>query len=95
MNISKSDIRNIASLARLDVDPQMLDLYASELSDIMRMIREMQQIETDAIEPMPHPQDMALRLREDTVTETQQRDLLQRIAPQISDGLYLVPKVLD
>ena len=94
MSISKTDIETIASLAQLEVNEDSMELYSNELSNIMEMIRSMQDIDTDAIEPMPHPQDIELRLRVDEVTEIEQRDELQAIAPQTSDGLYLVPKVL-
>ena len=94
MSISKFDIETIATLAQLEVNEDSMELYSNELSNIMEMIRSMQDIDTDAIEPMPHPQDIELRLRADEVTEIEQRDELQAIAPQTSDGLYLVPKVL-
>ena len=95
MSVSRSDVQLIAALAHLEVDEEMLDAYAAELSNIMEMVGEMQEVDTDAIEPMPHPQDIELRLRSDDVTEPEQRDDLQEIAPQTSDGLYLVPKVLE
>ena len=94
MSISKTDIETIATLAQLEVNEDSMELYSNELSNIMEMIRSMQDIDTDAIEPMPHPQDIELRLRVDEVTEIEQRHELQAIAPQTSDGLYLVPKVL-
>ena len=94
MSISKTDIETIATLAQLEVNEDSMELYSNELSNIMEMIRSMQDIDTDAIEPMPHPQDIQLRLRSDEVTEIEQRDELQAIAPQTADGLYLVPKVL-
>lgn len=95
MTVSKSDVQTIASLAQLDVDGHSLEIYAKDLSGIMDMIQEMKQIDTDSIEPMPHPQDIELRLRTDEVTERSQRDELQAIAPRTADGLYLVPKVLE
>ncbi len=95
MSLSRADVQLIASLALLEVDEEMLDVYAAELSNIMELVSEMKEVDTDAIEPMPHPQDMALRLRLDDVTELEQRDELQEIAPQTSEGLYLVPKVLE
>ncbi len=94
MSITKSDVQTIASLAQLDVDGDMLDHYAKELSHIFEMIQEMQTVDTEAIDPMPHPQDIVLRLRADEVTETEERDSLQAIAPQTSEFYYLVPKVL-
>lgn len=95
MTVSKSDVQTIAALAQLDVDEHTLKNYAHELSNIMDMIRELKEIDTHSIEPMPHPQDIELRLRTDQVTEVTQRDELQAIAPQTADGLYLVPKVLE
>ena len=95
MSLSRSDVQMIASLAHLEVDEEMLDAYATELSNIMELVSEMQEVDTDTIEPMPHPQDIELRLRSDEVTELEQRDELQEIAPRTSDGLYLVPKVLE
>ena len=95
MTLSKSDVQMIAALAQLDVDEQTVEVYAKELSEIMDMIREMTEIDTESIEPMPHPQDIELRLRSDEVTEIVQREELQAIAPQTADGLYLVPKVLE
>ena len=59
----------------------------------------MQAIDTQGVEPLYTPlsaiQEVALRLREDVVTETNQRELNQRSAPQVEDGLYLVPKVIE
>ncbi len=95
MNLSKSDVRTIASLAQLQVDDEQLAHYAEELSNIMEMIHDMQQIDTSSVEPLSHPQDIHLRLREDVVTESEQREALQKIAPQAADGYYLVPKVID
>ena len=95
MSISRSDIQTIASLAQLEVDEQMMNIYAEELSNIMELIRQMQEIDTESIEPMPHPQDVELRLRSDEATEEVKRDELQEIAPETADGLYLVPKVID
>jgi aspartyl-tRNA(Asn)/glutamyl-tRNA(Gln) amidotransferase subunit C len=55
----------------------------------------MQAVDTTGIEPMSHAQSVTLRLRDDAVTETDQRELFQSIAPQVAEGLYLVPKVIE
>ncbi len=94
MSLSKTDVKTIASLAQLHFDDELLGDYTKELSKIMEMIRELQKVNTDAVEPMSHPQDIELRLRKDEVTEVEQREELLNIAPQTSDGFYLVPKVL-
>ncbi len=95
MNISSKDINIIASLAQLELEDSAMETYAQEMTDILAMIQQMQQIDTSSIEPMPHPQDIQLRLRPDEITEPDQRSELQSIAPSTDEGLYLVPKVLD
>ena len=67
----------------------------AQLSGIFNLIAEMQAVDTTGIEPMSHAQDVSQRLREDKVTETNQREAFQAIAPQIEAGLYLVPQVIE
>jgi aspartyl-tRNA(Asn)/glutamyl-tRNA(Gln) amidotransferase subunit C len=59
------------------------------------LIEQMQSVDTEGVLPMAHAQDVVQRLREDQVTETDQHALYQSIAPQVEDGLYLVPKVIE
>ena len=72
-----------------------IETARSQLSGIFDLIAEMQAVDTKGIEPMSHAQDLPQRLREDTVTETDQRELFQSIAPQVEAGLYLVPQVIE
>ncbi len=95
MPISNSNIAQITALAKLEIDSSRAQQLGHELSGILELIHQMQQIDTADVEPMSHPQDLQLRLRADCVTEPDQRASLQAIAPQIQDGLYIVPKVLD
>jgi len=67
----------------------------AQLSGIFNLIAEMQAVDTTGIEPMSHAQDVSQRLREDKVTETDQREAFQAIAPQTESGLYLVPQVIE
>jgi aspartyl-tRNA(Asn)/glutamyl-tRNA(Gln) amidotransferase subunit C len=66
-----------------------------QLSNIFGLIAEMQAVDTSGIAPMSHSQELSQRLREDVVTETNQREAFQAIAPQVEDGLYLVPQVIE
>ncbi len=66
-----------------------------QMNDILSMVDQMAAVDTQGVEPMAHPQEVTQRLREDEVTETDQRELFQSIAPQVEDGLYLVPKVIE
>jgi aspartyl-tRNA(Asn)/glutamyl-tRNA(Gln) amidotransferase subunit C len=66
-----------------------------QMNGIFALIEEMQAVSTAGIEPMSHAQDVVLRLREDVVSEADQHELFQSIAPQVEAGLYLVPKVIE
>ena len=95
MPLSLEEVRRIAELARIGISDAEATAVQAQLNDILELIGRMQKINTDGIEPMTHAQGMALRLREDEVTETDQRDLFQSVAPQKDAGFYLVPKVIE
>jgi len=95
MSINSDQITHIARLARLKTDPEKSEYYAAQLTRIMNLVEEMNQIDIGDTEPMSHPQDAGLRLRADTVTASDQREEFQSIAPNAKDGLYLVPKVIE
>lgn len=95
MNLTEADIKRIARLARIAVTEQETQTIRGELSNIFQLIETMQAVDTKGIVPMSHSQDMVQRLREDRVTESNQRALFQSVAPQVDAGLYLVPKVIE
>ena len=95
MKISSEEVLKIARLAKLQINDAELEQYALDLSNIMSLVDQMNKVETKDIEPMAHPQDLVQRLREDKVTETNQREKFQTIAPLAEKGLYLVPKVIE
>ncbi len=95
MSLTANDVTKIAHLARLGIAEQDIDNYAKDLSGVLDLMMQMGQLDTAGVTPMAHPLDQMQRLREDVVTETDQRDHFQAIAPQTEAGLYLVPKVID
>jgi aspartyl-tRNA(Asn)/glutamyl-tRNA(Gln) amidotransferase subunit C len=95
MSLNKSAVDKIAHLARLEIDPANIDGYCRNLSDILSFVEQMNAIDTTGVEPMAHPLDVAQRLREDQVSEDNQREDFQAIAPLVERGLYLVPKVIE
>lgn len=95
MSLELSDVKRIAHLARIEIDDAGAETALQQLSGILGLIEQMQAVNTDGIEPMSHSQDVVQRLREDVVTETNQRELFQSIAPAVENGLYLVPKVIE
>ena len=95
MSLTADDVKKIAHLARLGIDSQDIDSYAKDLSGMLDLMTQMSELDTNNVEPMAHPMDQAQRLRTDVVTEHNNREKFQSIAPQIEAGLYLVPKVIE
>lgn len=95
MALDKSDVDKIAHLARVGIDPKDTEMYLNNLTSILDLVDQMQEVNTDNVEPLSHPLDAVQRLRADNVTENNQRELLQSVAPAVEEGLFLVPKVID
>ncbi len=95
MSLTADDVKKIAHLARLGIDEQDIENYANDLTNILDLMTQMGDLDTDNVQAMAHPLDQIQRLRADEVTETDQREYFQSIAPQVESGLYLVPKVID
>jgi aspartyl-tRNA(Asn)/glutamyl-tRNA(Gln) amidotransferase subunit C len=95
MSLNISDVEKVARLARLAMTAQEMQAAQAQLSNIFGLIAEMQAVDTTGIAPMSHSQDLSQRLREDVVTEVNQREVFQAIAPQVEHGLYLVPQVIE
>ncbi len=95
MSLDRQDVERIAHLARLAIDEADVPGYARNLSDILALVEQMNAVDTSAVEPLAHPVEASQRLRPDEVTETDQRELFQGIAPAVENGLYLVPKVIE
>jgi len=95
MSLTADEVNKIAYLARLGIDQQDLDSYTQDLSNMLNLMTQMGQTDTDSIQPMAHPMDQTQRLRPDIVNEVNQQKYFQTIAPQVEAGLYLVPKVID
>ncbi len=99
MALTSQDIDRIANLARLELSPEKSERMRTQLNDFFGMVAQMQAVDTSGIEPLTHPvavlQDVQLRLQDDVVTETDQRDAYLRNAPAAEQGLFLVPKVIE
>lgn len=95
MSLTPEEVKKIAFLARLSINEEHINQYSQDLSGILHLVEQMNAADTDNIEPMAHPQDAVQRLRNDEVTEINQREKLMANAPLTENGLFLVPKVLD
>ncbi len=95
MALERKDVENIAHLARIAINEEDIAPTTAKLSGVLDLIDKMQAVDTDGVAPLAHPLETSQRLRADTVTETDQRDAYQRIAPATEAGLYLVPQVIE
>ena len=95
MSINKDEIKYLSLLSRMDIDRNETKDVEEKLSKIIDFVDQLQTISTDDIEPMAHPLNQSQRLRMDEVTETNDRENIQKNAQQIEKGMYLVPKVID
>lgn len=99
MSLSASDIARIASLARLQLAPDESERMLSQLNGFFDVVERMRSVDTTGVEPLAHPvaaiEDIVLRLREDVVSEPNNREANQRSAPAVEAGLFLVPKVIE
>ncbi len=100
MALTPQDVSRIANLARLELQEAESAALLSQLNGFFSIVEQMSAVDTSGVEPLYTPlsavQEVSLRLREDVVTESnQQRELNQRSAPAVEDGLFLVPKVIE
>ena len=99
MALTPEDVGRIAHLARLELSGAEQTAMLSQLNDFFSIVEQMSAVDTSGVEPLYTPlsavQETSLRLRKDVVTETDERELNQRNAPALADGLYLVPKVME
>jgi len=95
MALTLDDVRRVAHLARVAVDEAEAQAVLSQLNRVFLLIAEIQAVDTRGVEPMSHALDLTQRLRADAVTEPDQHDVFQSVAPHVEGGLYLVPKVIE
>ena len=95
MELTPEDVRRLALLSRIAVSDQEVDSTLAKLNQVFGLIEKMQATDTTGLEPMTNPQPDPARLRDDRATEPDRRDDYQAVAPSVSDGLYLVPKVIE
>ena len=110
MSLTSNDIQRLAQLSRLHFDASASERLRDQLNDFFKIVEQMRAVDTRDVVPMAHPIDamrhfsshdpsasegMHLRLRDDVVSESNQREANQRSAPAVERGLFLVPKVIE
>ncbi len=95
MAIEQDEIEKIAELAKIRIAEDQIGELTQRITEILAMVDQLQAVDTRGVEPMANPLDATARLRADKITESNQREAFQAIAPAVESGLYLVPKVID
>ncbi len=100
MSLTINDVSRIANLAQLELNNEQTAHSLNQLNSIFGLVEQMRSVDTTGITPLSHPiaalmPELALRLREDVVSEENQRAQFQQVAPATQDGLYLVPRVVE
>ena len=95
MTIERSDIEKLGELSRIGITEENIAETTRSIGEVLNLVTQLQNADTDGIEPMAHPLDEVQRLRPDVVTEKNNRERFQAIAPAVEEGLFLVPKVIE
>ena len=95
MSLSIAEVDRIAALAAIAVEEDEKPVYAEQLSRVLDLFAQMEAVDTEGVEPLAHPLEMTQRLRPDEVTEHDQHEKFQQLAPKVEAGLYLVPQVIE
>ena len=95
MSIERQEIEKLATLSRIAIGEDTITEVSQRLSSVLELVDQLQAVNTEGVEAMSHPMKATQRLREDEVSEINQREALQAVAPDTEDGLFLVPKVIE
>ena len=99
MALTKDDIARIANLARLELSDSESERMLSQMNNFFGIVEKMQAVDTTGVTPLSHPvaaiEEITLRLRDDVVSETNNREANQKSAPAVENGMFLVPKVIE
>ncbi|SVC05632.1 uncharacterized protein METZ01_LOCUS258486 [marine metagenome] len=95
MGLTSKEVQHIANLARLEVSDEQIDDYVEKLTQILDLVDALKKVDTTDLLPLAHPLQMSQRLLADKPTEKNQRDLFQRNAENVEQGLYSVPRVIE
>lgn len=95
MSIDRDTVARVARLARIRINPEEVDSYQAKLASIMKFVEQLDEVNTDQVEPLSNVADVALRLREDAVTDGNIQQEVLANAPEALEGFFVVPKVVE
>ena len=93
--LNHEEVEKISILASIEISDEEKAAYAAQLSKVLDLFAQMETVDTTDVEPLAHPLEMTQRLRPDEVTEHDQHEKFQKLAPKVEAGLYLVPQVIE
>ena len=93
--MDKETVSKIANLANIELDDSKVNEVVNNLEKILKLVDEMNTVDTSNLNPMSHPLNLKQELRDDIVLEPDQRELFQENSPNSHDGYYIVPKIID
>jgi len=95
MSVDKTTVSRVARLARINIEDDRLEPMAQELSSIMNWIEQLNEVNTDTVEPLASVTGHALPMRDDVVTDGEIADQIVQNAPESMSGFFVVPKVVE
>jgi aspartyl-tRNA(Asn)/glutamyl-tRNA(Gln) amidotransferase subunit C len=95
MSVTNEQVRHIAKLARIAMSDEELERLVPELNNILGWVEQLDEVDTEGVEPLTAVIPNALRLREDKVTDGDSRDEILANAPNAEHGFFAVPKVIE
>lgn len=95
MQVDQATVRRIARLARIRISDDEAKGLESELSGILEWVKQLDEVDTSAVEPMTRVVGQPLPMREDVITDGEIADKVTANAPLSEDGFYVVPKIVE
>lgn len=93
--MNSEEIQKLLDLSQISLTEEELATLQDDLESIINFVRAMQAIDTDDVKPLAHPLDLDQKLRDDDADDNFSCEALQNVAPEVEEGLYLVPKVIE
>ena len=95
MSIDKDKIKHVSKLARISVDEKKIDDLTKDLSSIFKFIEQLNELNTDKVEPLSSILNEPLRSRKDEINDGKIRDKILKNSPKKNEEFFIVPKVIE
>ncbi|MEM7192982.1 MAG: Asp-tRNA(Asn)/Glu-tRNA(Gln) amidotransferase subunit GatC [Pseudomonadota bacterium] len=95
MSVDRATVHRIARLARIAITDEEAVKLEAELSGILDWVAQLDELDTENVEPMTCVEAMKMKMREDDVTDGFKADAVVKNAPQADDHYFVVPKIVE